>query len=225
MEVLKGHFGHVPAADDDAGCYAYRHDDEADAEYGIYLADDLIDRQQSCEEVVDEYYDEPEIRVERVGRELGQEHGRAGHEHRTYEHEQHDGEDAHDRLHLVAEVHADDFGDAGTVVAQGDHAGQVVVHGAGENSTDDDPEEYDRAPQSAGDSAEYRAEAGDVQQLDHEYLPRGQRYVVDAVFVGDGRGRLVGRLEYGFNKFAVDHKPDDQYEQADKKCNHKKHLF
>ena len=41
----------------------------------------------------------------------------------------------------MAEVAGDDFGVGGAPVAQADHAGDKVVHGAGEDGAEDDPDQ------------------------------------------------------------------------------------
>ena len=65
--ALRMHVGEVTpdlrngvALGEDAQSNAERHDDQADAEEGINLADDLVNGQEGCDEVVDQDQNQPE---------------------------------------------------------------------------------------------------------------------------------------------------------------------
>ena len=73
----------VNAAENDAAQHAHRHDDQYDAEYRIELADDLVDGQQRCQHIVNQYHDNPEGRVQRIRRQPGQKRGRRVDEYRS----------------------------------------------------------------------------------------------------------------------------------------------
>ena len=203
MQVCKRHVRHRVAADAEqhASHDAERHDDEAGAEQRIETSDQRVNRQQRREEVIEQHARQHVLDGD--ARELRDEAGRACHEDGTDEHEQHDGEHAHDEEHHRPHVVADDLGDALAILAQRDHAGQVVMHAASEDGTKDDPEIDARAPDGAAEGTEDRAEACDVQELDHEDLPCRQRDVVDAVVMTNGRRGPVRRAEDMLDDLAI----------------------
>src|SRR5699024_10322127 len=79
------------------------------------------------DEVVDHHDPQQEGSIQRVGGEDGQQAGRAGGEHHAAHHQQHHGEHTHDVLHAVAQVLTGELGDAGAIVAHGEHAAHIVV--------------------------------------------------------------------------------------------------
>ena len=209
-------------ADDDA----HRHDDEADTEDGIDLADDLVDGEEGGDEVVHQDDDEPEkgggdeAGVAAFLEELHDEAGGAHGEDSAHHHQQHHAENAHDVLHGAAQIDAGDLGDRGAVVTDAHHAGEVVMHRAGKDGAEGDPQEDDGAPEGTLQGAEDGAETGDVQKLDHKELPLGQDHVVHAVVDLDGRGLPVIGAEGILHDLAVDEVPADQQRKTDQKAKH-----
>ena len=203
MQVRKRHIRHRVAADAEqhAGHDAECHDDEAGAEQRIEARNQRVNRQQRRKEVVEQHARQ-NVR-DGNARELREQAGRTRHEDGTDEDEQHDGEHAHDEEHRRAHVIADDLRDALAILAQRNHAGQVVMHAACEDGTKDNPEIDARAPDGAAKRTEDRAEACDIQQLDHEDLPCRQRDVVDAVVMTNGRCGPVRRAEDMLDDLAI----------------------
>ena len=122
----------------------------------------------------------------------------------TYENQQDNGEQAHKVEHEAAEIMSNDLGNTLAVFTQGDHARHIVVHAAGENSTEYNPKINARTPESTAERTEYRTEAGDIQKLNHKYLPSRKRDVVNAVIDSHGRRWLISWLEDCVNQLAVD---------------------
>ena len=219
-------FGDLLAAGQGAEADADSHDDQADAEHGVDLADDLVDGDEGRGEVVGDDDGEPEDLVGQdaaqaaVGGQGDDQTGGADCEHGADHDQQDDGEDAHDVLHRGSEVDAGDLGDGGAVVALGQHAGEVVMHSTGKHGAEGDPQEDHRSPHGTGQGAEDGAEAGNVQKLDHEQLPLGQDDVVDTVVDGDGRGLTVVGVEGAVYVLAVEQVAADQNGQAQEKANH-----
>lgn len=92
------------------------HKDQAETKERIELTDDLINRQEGCNEVVDQQDNQPE--VEALGRDLGQKASRARRESNTDEDQEDNGESTHDMSHGIAEVLPYDFGnDGGTIIS------------------------------------------------------------------------------------------------------------
>ena len=78
-----------------------------------------------------------------------------------------------------------------------------------------DPQEHHRAPQSALQSTEDRAQASDVQQLDEEQLPLRHHDVVNAIVDADSRSFTVVRSERVVNDLAIDKVANDQERQTE----------
>ena len=209
-------------ADGHADC----HDDQADAEQGIDLADDLINGKERRDEIVEQNDDQPEQRRgndARMAALLEQRHDQAGGadgKHGADHDQKNDAEHAHDVLHRAAEVNAGDLGDGRAFVTLAHHTGEIVVDRTGEDGAEGDPQENDGAPQSALKRAEDRAKAGNVQKLDHKELPFRQDNIVHTVVDLDGRGLTVIRPEGVFDDLTVDKIAADQQCQTQQKANH-----
>ena len=206
----------VGGVGEDAKDDAHRHDDQADAEDRVDLADDGVDGNKGCDEVIDQNEDQPEQgRGQYTGQAavLAQGHdqtGRADRKHGTDHDQQHDREHTHDVLHHGAEVLAGDLCNGAAVVALTHHTGEVVVDAACKDGAEGDPQEHHRAPQCALHRTEDRAKARDVQQLDEEQLPLGHHDVVHAVVDADRRRLPVIRPERVVHDLAVDEVAADQ---------------
>ena len=176
-EVVPDLGDHI-ALGEDADGHAHSHDDQADAEDGIDLADDLIDGQEGGDEVVDQDQHQPEqlagedAGAVAVGEQQLDQTCRAHGEHGAHHDQQDHAEHAHHVLHGAAQIDAGNLRDGSALVALAEHAGEVIVDSACENGAEGDPQEHHGAPQSTAQCTEDGAQACDVQQLDHKQLPR-----------------------------------------------------
>ena len=205
-----------------------RHGDQAEAEDRVDLADDLVDGDKSGDAVISQNDRKPGRRCGKepavsglIGiDELHNQACRADSEHGA-DHDQEDhGEDTHDGLHRVAEVHTGYLGDGNTIVSLREHSGHVVMDTACKDGTEGDPEEHDGSPQSTLHGTEDRSEACDVQKLHQEQFPLRHNHVVDAIIDGDSRRIAVVRCEDVVHKSAVGKIPADQQSETQKKANH-----
>ena len=216
--------GDLVALGEDTQAYADGHDDQADAEDGVDLADQLVDGQEGGDEVVDQDQDQPEHLAAQnaggIGAQQLQQASGANSKHGADHDQQNHGEHTHYVLHGLAQVDAGDFGDGDAVIPLGQHTGEIVVDAAGKDGAEGDPQEHDGPPQGTAQGAEDGAEARDVKQLDHEQLPLGQDHVVHAVVDAHGGGFTVVRAEGIFYDFAVEEVTRDQDCQAEQKANH-----
>ena len=188
---------------------AHSHDDQADAEQGIDLADDLVNRDESRHEVVHQDDHQPEqggghqaggaVVLEQGDDQAGGTHGKHGAHHDQQDH----GENAHDVLHDLAQIDAADLGDGSAVVALRQHTGKIVVDAAGKDGAEGDPQENHGTPQGALQRAEDRAEARDVQKLYQKQLPLRHDHVVHAVIDPDSGGLPVIRAEGFVHQLAI----------------------
>ena len=187
-------------AAEDAAC----HDQQHRAEYGIELADDLIDGQQRCKNVIDQNDNDPKRYVQRIRREPRKQRCRRIDEDRAGEDQQQNRKDAHDPFCAAAEIDAAELGDRCAVVPLGDHAGEVIVNAAGEHGAEDDPKEHNRSEAGAHQRAEDRSRAGDVEQLHQKRFPCGHRHKVHAVAARKRRGFSVVRRKDLFDHLAIE---------------------
>ena len=162
----------------------------------------MMRQQQGCQEVVEQ--DAGQDNRDGHTREFRQQACRPRHEDSTDEYQQHYGEHAHDEQHRAAHVMADDLGNTLAILTQGNHSRKVVVDATGKNRTEDNPKVYRGPPKRTAQSTEDRAQASDVEQLDHENTPGRQGDVVNAVVMDEGRCRLVGRAEQVVDYLAID---------------------
>ena len=200
---------------------AHCHDDQADAEQGVDLTDDGIDGDKGCDEVVGQNDDQPE----QGGGEhtahaavLAQGHDQAcgaNCEHGTDHDQQHHREHTHDVLHHGAQIAAGDLSDGSAVVALAHHAGEVVMHAAGKDGAEGDPQEHHGAPQSTLQCTKDGSQTCNVQQLDEEQLPLGHHNVVNAIVNAHSRSFAVVRSERIVNDLAIDKVADDQERQTE----------
>ena len=219
-EVVPDLGDHITLGEDTHG-HTNSHDDQADAEHGIDLTDDLINGQEGGDEVVHKDQHQPEQLVGEdtgaaaVGEQELDQTSRTHGEHGTDHDQQHNAEHTHDILHGAAQVDTGDLGDRGALVTLTEHTGEVIVDSAGENGAEGDPQEHHGAPQRAAQGTENGAETGDVQQLDHKQLPLGQNHVVHAVVDLDGGRLTVIGPEGPIHQGAVDEVTADQQCQTE----------
>ena len=218
--------GDLVALGEDTERHAECHDDEADAEQGVDLTNDLVDGQERCDEVVDQDQNQPE---ELAGKDAGaaalgaqqlDEAGGADSEHGADHHEQHHAEHAHDVLHCAAEVDTGDLGDGSAFITLAHHTGEVVMDCTGKDGTEGDPQENDRTPKSTAQSAEDGTQTRNIQKLDHKELPLRENHVVHAIVDLHGRRFTVVRAESLFDDATVNEVAADQQCEADQKAKH-----
>ena len=215
---------HLIALGEDSDGYAEGHDNQADAEDRIHLADDLVHGHKGGDEVVNQNQHQPEHLVGQdaagvLAQELEQAR-RAHGEHGAHHDQQHHAEHTHDVFHAAAQVNARDLGDGRAVIPLGQHAREVVVNAAGENGAEGNPQKHAGPPQRTGQRAENGTQARDVQQLDQKQLPLGHDDVVDSVVDADGGSLPVVRPKGVVDHFAVDKVAANQQGQTDEETNH-----
>ena len=191
------------------------HEQQAEAEDRIDLADHSIDGNEGSDEVVDDDDPQPEVGIQVLGSQHSQQAGGTLGEDDTDHNQQDHGEDAHDGQHGLAQVDTGDLRDGCTFVAHGNHAGKVVVNTTGKDGTEDDPKINNGSEQSTVQSAEDGAQTGNVQQLDQEDSPALHGDEVNTVIDGDCRGFTVVRSEDFIHILAV----EDKANQQDGDCN------
>ena len=187
--------------DEQAHHEGHGHEEHGESEDGVELADNLVDGQQGGDDVVGEDEAHPTY----CGpAEVFEHEGGAIDEDDADHHEQEDGEDEHHALGGGAQVGAYELGEVGAIVAYGEHAGEIVVDGAGEDAAEDNPKVgYGTIPCSH-DGSKDGACARNVEELNHEDFPGGHDDVVDTVGMSHGRGRTVVRREDTLHELAIE---------------------
>ena len=90
----------------------------------------------------------------------------------------------------------------------------------GKDGTEGDPQEDDRTPKSAAQSAEDGTQTRNIQKLDHKELPLRENHVVHAIVDLHGRRFTVVRAESLFDDATVNEVAADQQCEADQKAKH-----
>ena len=224
MQVRQGDLRDGVAAQEDGAAHAQGHHDEADSEYGVNLADHLVNGHEGGDKVIDQNHGQPEPGVQHIGGQHGQQVGRAGGEAYAHQHQEYDGEYPHYLLHGGSQIGAGQLRYAGSLVAHGHHAHHIVVDAPAEKGSEGDPQEHAGTPAGTCQSAEDRSKAGDVEQLDQKDPGGSHGNVVASVLHGDGRGFAVVGSEHFFRDFTVNGKSHNQQCQTSEETYHTEYL-
>ena len=197
------------ALEDEGAQQPHGHEHQQDGEERINTTDDLVHGQNGGEEVVreDDRHKNHAVHTGQVSHQTGG----TGDEDHAHENKQNHGEHAHQLLDGVAEVVSDDVGHGLAAVPDGQHPGEVVMHGSGEHAADNHPQQGDGAVQSAQNRTEHGAETGNVQQLNQKDLGGTHLHIVHTVGHLAGGRRPIGiRAEHLFHKSPVHEVPTEQ---------------
>ena len=211
-------FGDLRMLHDQADHQGHGHEYQCYRKERVDFADDLVDGEHRGDNVIDEDYPRPDHEggVGSVAGQVFQDDGRAVNEHGSHQHQQQDAEAEHHGPGAPAEVFPDQLRQARAAIAQRQHPAEIVMHGSAEDAAQHDPEVGRRAELRAHDGPEDGPRTGDVQELDHEDLPRGHGDEIDAVRLGDGgRGTRRVRTEHPLYELAVEQVSQDQCDDAD----------
>ncbi|MPM15416.1 hypothetical protein SDC9_61787 [bioreactor metagenome] len=210
-----------------ANKHAYRGEQQNGAENRIDLADDLVDGKDGGDQVIgkDDTVDDPggdrgggAVKAENL---LGSDVAGGIDEHRAHQQQKHADKDLIDAVNSLVAVLADHVGHLASAVAQADHAGKVIVHGAADDVADGDGQKCDGPEQDALDWPDDGAGAGDVQQVDQTVFPFLHGDVVNAVLLGIG-GRLTPvRAKDPLAETAIGRCSSHEDQKSNEKCCHK----
>ena len=196
---------------------SHSHKQQREREYGVYLADNLVDRQHRCHDVVGEDNAHPHhLRTAHVSQYLS----RTVHEYRSDHNKQEYGKHQQHLGSGTSEILAYKRRQVATTVAQRKHAREVVVNGSCKDASEYNPQIGNGSELGAHDSSEDRTSARNVQKLNHEHLPVGHRHVVNAVGFGYSRGGAVVGSEYVLYETAIDCVAQYEGYETNYKCYH-----
>ena len=163
-DVQQGHTG-----DEDADEDADGGEQQDTAEDGVDLADDGVDGEHGGDQIIqeDDTVDDPRgdggsLAVKAKELRGGDVAGSVD-EHSAHQQQQHAHEHVVELIDTLGGVPADHLRHLGAAVAQADHAGEIVVHGAADDVADGDGQKRDGSKQDALDRPEDGAGARDVQ--------------------------------------------------------------
>ena len=154
------------------------HKQQREGEQRINLTDNLVDRQHRSDDIVTEDDKHPH---HRLAAQLMQNHSRRIHEHRTHHDEQQHGEYQHHALRGLAQILTNHLWQSCTVMAHRKHAREIVVHGAGEDTAEHNPQISHRTELRTHNGTEDRTCTGNVQELNHEDFPRRENNVIETI--------------------------------------------
>ena len=224
-DVHQGHTG-----DEDADEDADGGEQQDTAEDGVDLADDGVDGEHGGDQIIqeDDTVDDPRgdggsLAVKAKELRGGDVAGGVD-EHSAHQQQQYAHEHVVELIDPLGGVAADHLGHLGAAVAQADHAGEIVMHGAADDIADGDGQKRDGPKQDALDRPEDGAGARDVQQVDQAVLPAAHGDEVNAVFLGVGRRLAVVGSKDLFAEAAVQCSTAQQNNEADDECRHKNTL-
>src|SRR5690554_600861 len=128
------------------------------AEQRIQPGDDLVDRQQGGQEVVEQDDQYPYRVAAQEGtveyRQVAQQSGRTHDEDHADEEQQHAGKYQHEALEDNVVIVTGDFRQAMAVFLEAHYPREVVMHGTADDVADDDPDQRDGTVQGAEDGPE-----------------------------------------------------------------------
>lgn len=226
VELLEGGaFGEegwiFEACDGDGNEEGERAEQEHGAEEGVDFADNFVDGEEGSGDVVEEDDGGGAPEEGGTGEELFiDEAGGDIDEDGDHEEEEANHEPGEDGRVGAAEIFLDESGQVGALVAQGHHAAEEVVYGAGEDASDGNDEEGDFAEFDAGDDADDGSHACDVEQLDEEIFPHGQGEEIDAICAGGAGGRASIWREDAFDEASIEKIPEKKKSDTAKKPEH-----
>ena len=200
-----------------------RHKEKGHREERIHPADELVDGQKRRYYIIykDNTHPQHDGPAGAVTGNISEDKGRAVDENRSHQKKQHDAEHQHHLFGTLSQVVSHQFREAGAPVPDREHAAHVVVHGAGKDASEHNPEVAGRAKLGTHDGTEDRARSRNVEELDHVHLPAGHGNEVHAVGLGDGRGGPMGiGAEDAVYEGSVNEIAQDKGHDADKKRKH-----
>ena len=219
------------ALDEHADEHTHSGEQQDRAEDGVNAADDGVDGEHGGDQVIQEDHavNDPGGDGGRLAVEA--EYGGGGNvagginEHSAHQQQKQAAEHIVYVENALIGIALDHLGHLGAAVAQTDHAGEIVVHGAADDVADGDGDKCDGPEQNALDGPQDGAGAGDVQQVDQAVFPALHGDEVHAVLLGIGRGLTVVGSENLLAEASVQRSAAEQDHKTDDKCCHKHTLL
>ena len=219
------------ALDEDADEHTHSGEQQDRAEDGVNAADDGVDGEHGGDQVIQEDHtvNDPGGDGGRLAVEA--EYGGGGNvagginEHSAHQQQKQAAEHIVYVENALIGIALDHLGHLGAAIAQADHAGEIVVHGAADDVADGDGDKCDGPEQNALDGPQDGAGAGDVQQVDQAVFPALHGDEVHAVLLGIGRGLTVVGSENLLAEASVQRSAAEQDHKTDDKCCHKHTLL
>ena len=190
-------------ADEQSQC----HEQHRKSKQRIDFSNDFVDGKHRGDDVIGENHDDPQLF--RAPDAL-QNDGWTIDENRANHHKHKHRKQQHDALRVHSEKVADEFGQPYSAMTNREHSAQVVVDGTCEDTAENNPQIGNRTIPRSHDGTENRPRAGNVQKLNHENFPSGQRDEIHTVGLVIGRCRTVVRAENSFHESTIDEIADHQ---------------
>ena len=200
-----------------------RHEKQREGKERIYLANNLIDRQQRGNDVVDEDDDNPEhLSTQERARVTNaiENDGRTIHKHCTHHHQQQHGEHQHHFLGSSTQILAHQFRQTSSIVADTEHTTHIIVHGSCKDTSEDNPQISHRTIPRTHDGSKNWSSTRNIEKLNHKDFPTRQHHEVDTVGFGHCRRRAVVRTEHMRHKLSIKKIAQNKGHQTDDETDH-----
>ena len=213
--------------DKDPNEHADRREEQDRAEDWINAADDLVDREEGRDEIINEDNSVDDPRRYRCCCAVKTKDlccrniARCVDEHRANQKQQQAAEDLVDGVDAFVGIFADHFRHLCAAVAQADHAREIVVHRTADDVADRDRDERDRSEKDPLDRPQDRTGTGNVEQIDEAVFPAAHRYVVDAILLCVRRRLAIVRTEDVLAELSVDRSAYEKDHEPNDECSHK----
>ena len=193
------------------------HHQQCNGKQRIDPADDFVDGQQCGNHIVGKNgYNPPDGSVITSPHILEDERW-AIDEHSTHHHQQEHSEHQHHYARTVTQVLADERRQVGSIMTKRQHTTHEVVHRSGKDAAQHNPQVGRRAEPHAHDGTENRARSRNVQELNHEHLPCGQRHKVHTVGEANSGGLAVIGTHHALHDGTVNEVAHHKGNKADNK--------
>ena len=201
---------------EDADC----REDQNQTEDRVNTADDLIDREYRCDQIVnkDHGVDDPGGSLLRSSAEAEYlsccDIAGCVNEYSADKEQQNADKDIIQNIYCLICVVLNELGHLGTAVAGADHAAEIVMHGSADDVSDRDCKECNGSEQNSLNRSEDRAGSCNVQQVDQAVLPGLHRNIIDAVLLRVSGCLTIIRSEDVLAKLTVQDSPSDKDHKA-----------
>ncbi|CCY01411.1 unknown [Prevotella sp. CAG:924] len=183
------------------------HEEQGKGKDGIEPANDLVNGQHRGQNVIDQDHNHP---AHRRPTEIFQQKGRTVDKHNTHHQQEEDRKDEHHTSGRRAKIVADKLGHVSSSMTHREHATQIIVHGTGKDTPEDDPQVSHRSIPRTHDGTKDRACSSNIEKLDHEHFPARKLDIIYTIGHGYSRCGTVVGTEHALDNLAIEQVTDYQ---------------
>ena len=177
------------------------HKQQRDGKQRIDATDNLVDRHQRGNHIINEDKKDP---GEGAATKEGENLGRTVDKHNTHHHQHEHGEYQHELVRTFAEIAANEFGQPHATMTQREHTAEIIVDSSGKNAAKHNPQITGWSELGSHNGTEDRSRSRDIEKLNHKDLPVGKDHEIYTVGLGHRRRGTVVRSKDTLNETAVE---------------------